>query len=91
MHLPCNSQYWYCAAADKILFHTIMSDAEMPVPDLIAISAEGRAIAGVPNLTDQASLASLLRQPEFYPLFMKEGGKYSLSVVSADGYDPDYG
>jgi hypothetical protein len=89
MHLACNSQYWYCAAADKILFHTIMTGAQMPVPDLIAISAEGRAIPGIPNLTDADTLAALLRKPELYPLFMKEvGGKYSLSVISADRYDP---
>jgi hypothetical protein len=89
MHLACNSRYWYCAAADKILFHTIMSGAAMPIPDLIAISAAGRTIPGVPNLTNADALASLLRRPEFYPLFMKEvGGKYSLSVISADAYDP---
>jgi hypothetical protein len=89
MHLACNSQYWYCAAADKILFHTIMAGAQMPVPELIAISAEGRAIPGIPNVTDADALAALLRQPELYPLFMKEvGGKYSLSVISADRYDP---
>ena len=89
MHLACNSRYWYCAAADKILFHTIMSGAAMPIPDLIAISAAGRTIPGVPNLANADALASLLRRPEFYPLFMKEvGGKYSLSVISADAYDP---
>jgi hypothetical protein len=89
MHLACNSPYWYCAAADKILFHTIMSGAALPIPDLIAISAAGRTIPGVPNLTDVDALASLLRRPEFYPLFIKEvGGKYSLSVISADAYDP---
>ncbi len=33
-------------------------------------------------------MAALLRRPELYPLFMKEvGGKYSLSVISTDGYD----
>ena len=90
MHLACNSKYWYCAAADKILFHTIMSGAAMPIPDLIAISAENRAIPGIPNLTNPDALAFLLRKPEFYPLFMKEvGGKYSLSVISADSYDPE--
>jgi hypothetical protein len=88
MHLACNSQYWYCAAADKILFHTIMTGVQMPIPDLIAISAEGRSIPGIPNLTDADALASLLRKPELYPLFMKEvGGKYSISVISADAYD----
>jgi len=90
MHLACNSEYWYCAAADKILYHTIMSGAGLPIPDLIAISAQGRAIPGIPNLTDADALAALLRQPELYPLFMKEvGGKYSLSVISADVYDPE--
>ena len=89
MHLACNSQYWYCAAADKILFHTIMSGAVMPIPDLIAISAENRTVSGIRNLTNADDLATLLRQAELYPLFMKEvGGKYSLSVISADNYDP---
>jgi hypothetical protein len=89
MHLACNSQYWYCAAADKILFHTIMTGVQMPIPELIAISATGRGIPGIPNLTDADALAAFLRQPELYPLFMKEvGGKYSLSVISADRYDP---
>jgi hypothetical protein len=88
MHLACNSQYWYSAAADKILFHTIMKGASLPVPDLLAIAAAGRSVAGIPNLVDPASAAALLRRPELYPLLMKEvGGKYSLSVISADGYD----
>ena len=39
MHIACNSQYWYCAAADKILFHTIMSGASLPIPELVALSA----------------------------------------------------
>jgi hypothetical protein len=89
MHIACNSQYWYCAAADKILFHTIMSGASLPIPELVALSAEGRTIPGVPNLTTVDALAALLRRPELYPLFMKEvGGKYSLAVVSAENYDP---
>jgi hypothetical protein len=88
MHLACNSQYWYAAAADKILFHTIMTGAALPIPDLIAITAPGRHIPGIPNLADPVALAALLRTPELYPLFMKEaGGKYSLSVISADSYD----
>ena len=88
MHLACNSRYWYGAAADKILFHTIMKGACLPVPDLIAIAAAGRAVSGIPNLVQPGSMAALLRRPELYPLFMKEvGGKYSLSVISTDAFD----
>jgi hypothetical protein len=88
MHLACNSQYWYGAAADKILFHMIMKGASLPVPDLIAVAAAGRSVPGIPNLVEPSLVAALLRRPELYPLFMKEvGGKYSLSVVSADSYD----
>jgi hypothetical protein len=88
MHLACNSRYWYATAADKILFHTIMTGAALPVPELIAITAQGRHIPGIPNLTDADALAALLRRPELYPVFMKEaGGKYSLAVISADTYD----
>ena len=88
MHLACNSQYWYSTAADKILFHTIMSSTAMPVPELIAISARNRMVIGIPNLIDVDALVTFLRNPEIYPLFMKEvSGKYSLSVISADSYD----
>lgn len=88
MHLSCNSQYWYGTAADKILFHTIMAGAGLPVPDLLAITAQNRSIPGIPALGDPAAVAALLRRPELYPLFMKEaGGKYSLSVISADIFD----
>jgi hypothetical protein len=67
MHLACNSQYWYGTAADKILFHTIMTGASLPVPDLTAITAENRSVPGIQNLTDPASLAALLRRPDDYP------------------------
>jgi hypothetical protein len=70
------------------LFHTIMKGSCLPVPDLIAIAASGRAVLGIPNLVQPGSMAALLRRPQLYPLFMKEvGGKYSLSVISTDGYD----
>jgi hypothetical protein len=88
MHLACNSRYWYGAAADKILFHTIMKGACLPVPDLIAMAAAGRTVSNIPNLVQSSSMAALLRRPELYPLFMKEvGGNYSLSVISTDAYD----
>jgi hypothetical protein len=88
MHMACNSQYWYGAAADKILFYTIMKGACLPVPDLIAIAAAGRSVPGIPNLVKSGSMAAMLRRPELYPLFMKEvAGKFSLSVISADAYD----
>jgi hypothetical protein len=88
MHMACNSQYWYGAAADKILFYTIMKGACLPVPDLIAIAAAGRSVPGIPNLVKSGSMAAMLRRPELYPLFIKEvAGKFSLSVISADAYD----
>ncbi len=84
MHMACNSQYWYGAAADEILFYTIMKGACLPVPDLIAIAAAGRSVPRIPNLVKSGSMAAMLRRPELYPLFMKEvAGKFSLSVISA--------
>jgi hypothetical protein len=74
MHLACNSRYWYAAAADKILFHTIMAGASLPVPDLLAITAANRSIPGIPNLSDATALAVLLHLPDLDPLFMKEAG-----------------
>jgi hypothetical protein len=89
MHLTCNNPHWYGSAADKILFHTIMTGEGLPLPELLAITQAGRHVkAGLP-LTDGATVAAFLRQKEIYPLFAKPtAGKYSLSVLSADAHDP---
>jgi hypothetical protein len=87
MHMACNSKYWYCATADKILFHTIMKGAGFPVPELLAIAAQNRCAKDVTSLPSSAELASFLRQPELYPIFIKPvDGKYSLSVFSVDHF-----
>ena len=90
MHVTCNSQSWFATAADKILFHTVMAGARLPVPELLAATQAGRSLANVPVPTDQAAVMNLLRRAELYPLFAKPvAGKYSLSVLSADAYDRD--
>jgi hypothetical protein len=88
MHVTANDRRWFQTAADKILFHTIMAGARLPVPEALAATQAGRSLAGLPCPTDQAGIANLLRQQKLYPLFAKPvAGKYSLSVVSADAYD----
>ena len=51
MHVVCNDRHWYQTAADKILFHTIMAGANLPVPAVIAITQTGRISAAPPAPT----------------------------------------
>ncbi len=88
MHVACNDRHWYQAAADKILFHTIMTGAALPVPAVMAVTQPGRTLRGAQSLDRPEQIATFLRNPAVYPLFAKEvGGKYSLNVISADAYD----
>ena len=88
MHIACNNAGWYAAAADKLLFNTLMTGVSLPTPQLLAITKTGRLVSGVPVLAGEAGIAAFLRDRSHYPLFAKPiDGKYSLSVISADDYD----
>jgi hypothetical protein len=88
MHIACNNTGWYATAADKLLFQTLMAGAGFPGPELLAVTAAGRRVPGGRVLRDPAEIAGFLRDPANYPLFAKPiDGKYSISVVSADGFD----
>lgn len=88
MHIACNHAGWYAAAADKLLFHTLMAGAGMQRPELLAITQPGRRPPGGRVLHGEEIIAAFLRDPAHYPLFAKPiNGKYSLSVISANGYD----
>jgi hypothetical protein len=88
MHIACNNTGWYAAAADKLLFQTLMTGAGFPRPELLAVTAPGRRVPGGRVLRDPAEIAGFLRHPANYPLFAKPiDGKYSISVVSADAFD----
>lgn len=90
MHLACNKAEWKAVAADKLLFHSVMTGAGLPVPELLAIAHPTRSSTSVPTLADADSLAGFLRDPGHYPLFAKPiEGKYSLSVLSADRVDEE--
>lgn len=92
MHIACNDRHWYQTAADKILFHTIMAGAALPVPQVTAITQAGRRLCGAPSLDRPDAIAAFLRDPANFPLFAKPAaGKYSLNVISADAYDPASG
>ena len=88
MHVAAGSREWFAASADKILFHSIMTSARFCVPQTLAITQVGRHLADIPTIENADDLAQFLRDPSLYPFFAKQvGGKYSLSVVSADSYD----
>ena len=89
MHVAAGSREWFAASADKVLFHSIMAAARLPTPETLAITQAGRHLAGVPTIAEIGDLATFLRDTSLYPLFAKQvAGKYSLSVVSAESYDP---
>jgi len=89
MHVACNDRHWYQTAADKILFHTIMAGAALPVPQVTAITQAGRRLPGALALDKPDAIAVFLREQANFPLFAKPAaGKYSLNVISADAYDP---
>jgi len=88
MHIACNNTGWYATAADKLLFHTLMTGAGLPTPELLAITQPARRASGAQTLAETGAIAEFLQSPASYPFFAKPSdGKYSLSVVSADGYD----
>ncbi len=89
MHVAAGNGEWFACSDDKILFHMIMAGVRFRVPETIAITQSGRHLPDVPTLDEAGNLARFLREPSLYPLFAKPvAGKYSLSVVSAEGYDP---
>lgn len=88
MHVTANDKLWFATAADKILFHTLMVGARLPLPDLLAVTQPWRFAPDAPVLATPTEVAGLLRRGDHYPLFAKPvGGKYSLRVVSGDAYD----
>ena len=90
IHVAAGAREWFAASADKILFQSIMDGVAMPTPELIAITQAGRFLPNAPTIADPAALAAKLRDPSLYPLFAKQvAGKYSLSVLSADSFDPE--
>ncbi len=90
MHIACNDTGWYATAADKLLFHTLLTGAGLPTPMLLAVTGPERRLPHGEFLRDATAIATFLRNPANYPLFAKPiDGKYSISVISADAYDRD--
>jgi hypothetical protein len=61
MHVACNERHWYQAAADKLLFHTIMSGAGLPTPEVLAITQPDRILRGARSLDGPEQIAAFLR------------------------------
>ena len=90
MHVSAGTAEWFATSADKILFHSIMAGVGLRTPELIAATQAGRHVPRCPIITDPITLTEMLRDGWLCPLFAKPVvGKYSLSVLSAERYDPD--
>lgn len=89
MHLACNDRKWHSAVADKLAFHATMTDAGLPMPELLGIAHPHRSIQDVRPLATVEEIGRFLREPVSYPFFAKPiEGKYSLAVLNADRIDP---
>jgi hypothetical protein len=87
MHFACNDRTWFAVVDDKLLFHTTMQGAGLPVPELIAIIHTSRRGPNVPCLKTAGELRDFLRDKAPYPLFGKPiDGMYSLGAFRADSY-----
>jgi hypothetical protein len=72
MHLACNDHAWYGVTQDKLLFHTVVTAAGLPVPELLAVAHPTRSVpAGVQGLRNPDAVARLLRDPNSHPFFAK--------------------
>lgn len=92
LHAACNSVASYMLAADKLVFHTLMRGAGLPVPELLAVAHPSRKLPGTPSLSTVDQIVDFFRNPKNYPFFIKPiDGKYSLFVVSADAFDEGKG
>ncbi len=63
MHVDCNDHHWYQAAAGKILFHTIMAVADLPTPEVLAITQPSRTLRGAQSLYRSEELAATCSAP----------------------------
>lgn len=89
MHRACNELAWFSAAADKLLFQTIMTGSGLPVPRLLTVIGQERGLPGIPVIDDRSAIAPLLRREDLYPAFAKPiDGIYSLGVLRLDRLDP---
>jgi hypothetical protein len=52
MHIACNNIGWYATGADKVLFHTLMTGAGLPHPELLAVTEDSVAwtVTGWPEI-----------------------------------------
>jgi len=92
MHIACNNTGWYATAADKLLFHTLLTGFGLRAPELLAVTGPELRLPQGRMLRNESAIAAFLRDPAIYPLFAKPiDGKYSISVISADAYDDDAG
>ena len=57
MHLACNKTEWQAVAADKLLFHSVIAGAGLPLPELMAVVHRSRTLPGIPALATADDVA----------------------------------
>jgi hypothetical protein len=60
MHVACNDRHWYQAAADKILFHTIMGGAALPTPEFWRLPSPAGPLQVAQGLDHAEEIAAFL-------------------------------
>jgi hypothetical protein len=83
LHNKCNDPRWFAVTHDKALFYAAMSGAGLPVPRTQAVYLPGWRDFAATVIRRPEELATFLRDPTRYPLFIKPiDGIYSLGALS---------
>ncbi|MGA3401593.1 MAG: sugar-transfer associated ATP-grasp domain-containing protein [Acetobacteraceae bacterium] len=82
-HSACNDVRWFAAAHDKALFYAAARGGGLPVPETLAVYAQGERSFAAEMLHTPEQLAGFLQRADCYPLFAKPiEGIYSVGVLS---------
>ena len=84
----CNSYSWQATYSNKLLFHTIMKGADLPIPKIKALVHVLWTFPDAMSVTNSIELKQFLLNPNNYPLFAKPiFGSHGLGAIAAKGIE----
>ncbi|HEX5437006.1 MAG TPA: sugar-transfer associated ATP-grasp domain-containing protein [Gemmatimonadaceae bacterium] len=88
----CTNAEWVSTAHDKLVFHALMREHDLPVPSIRATYHPYRTLCDATSLRTKAELAAYLREGAECPFFSKPfDGMYSVGSARVEGRDPASG
>jgi hypothetical protein len=91
MHRACNDPNWHAVTHDKLLLHSVLEMAGLPMPPIEAVvhptrflAGQRRHLLGAKHLANAQSVRKFLSERANYPIFGKPiDGMYSLGAFHA--------